>query len=99
LSEERDRAGNSIRYGYQIGGGIEYYPTRIDYTFSDATVPPEPGRRSVQLSYEDRPDTESAFILNESSNTLMAVRTTKRLSSIQAYAPSLESPLALGLVW
>jgi RHS repeat-associated protein len=99
LGEERDRAGNAIRYSYQIGEGLEYYPTRIDYTFSGATSPPAPGQRSVQFSYDTRPDTESAFILNESSNALVPVRTTRRLSSIQLYAPSLSSPLAQGLVW
>ena len=86
LSKERDRAGNEIRYQYEVTRedrspyAIEYHPSAIDYTFQLNTG--ASGKRKVVLKYEGRPDPSFAYVSG------VKLRTTKRLRAIEMHGPN-----------
>ena len=88
LTEEKDRSENAIRYEYdsaQSTDGQEYRLGRIRYTFG-------PGRsasRTVELSYEFRPDPSFSYLAG------VRFKQTMRVKSISMHAPN---PGAVGLV-
>ena len=104
LSKDQDRAGNSIRYTYKpepvdfgataadgvtpLGAAIEYYPTRIDYTFQETTG--EAGQRSIVFGYGKplvhRPDPSFSYVAG------VRVNVTRRLATIDAWAPNPTTP-------
>jgi hypothetical protein len=67
LVKERDRAGNEIRYDYDVTveDGIEYHPSAIQYTYQRNTN--SVGQRKVVFSYEERPDPTFAYVSGVSS--------------------------------
>jgi RHS repeat-associated protein len=86
LSEVRDRFGNNLMVTYATTGdpanlqGYEQLPQAIQYTGTlDQSLAP---RRSVNFTYEERPDTQTTFI----SGLRLQLR--HRLSQINLSAPN-----------
>jgi RHS repeat-associated protein len=86
LSKERDRAGNEMRYEYQVTledrspYAIEYHPSAIEYTLQGNTG--AIGKRKVVFAYETRPDPTFAYVSG------VKLQTTKRLRAIEMFGPN-----------
>jgi RHS repeat-associated protein len=88
LAEERDRAGNAIRYTYRVdieqgesdaygNRRIEYHPSTIEYTlFAPEHVTVEPPRHRVVFEYEERPDPFTVYLGG------VALTSTQRISAL-----------------
>lgn len=101
LERVEDRTGNSMSFdydvvphtgapsslGYDDQYALEYYPQEIRYTFHKTGLP---AYRRVHFYYENRPDPVDRYMSG------VHVRTSRRLSTIEASAPN---PTTIEPVW
>jgi RHS repeat-associated protein len=88
LTKESDRSGNEIRWSYtgDFSNG-DYRPDHISYTYNTGVLP---ASRSVQFTYEDRPDVVTGWAAG------VKYTLPKRIKSIDMFAPN---PATTALVW